>query len=293
MFAPAWIVWLFMQKDRWKLLTALTAGYLPWVIIVGFGWAQLLRHLADGPRIAAAGSETQGVIARALSQFGSVFKVPGPKQLFARLVAISKLWLWASPLLILIAAPGFWRHRRNTHMKLLLVSATMTFVAYLFVPLDQGHGWGYRYFHSVWFVLPVFAGAALVAPRGTTSSGEASESSPLLPWALAATLAGLFVMTPYFSWSAHSFIATSRSQVPEADHGTPRVMIIDPTQGYYNGDLVQNDPFMRSPVIRMFSHGRDNDASMMARKFPDLVLLGADERGTVWGIPTPRAIGTP
>jgi hypothetical protein len=285
MFAPPWVLWLLTQKNRWTLLGSLLAGYLPWIVFVGFGWAYFLRSFADAAAITdpARGGD-QGIVAHALAQLGSFLRIPTGVQLFNRLIATAKLWLWASPLLLLAAGFGFWRHRHNTHMKLLLASAVITFVAYLFVPLDQGHGWGYRYFHSVWFVLPVFAGAALVAPRASAPEDKRVSSNPLVPWALAGTLGGLFIMTPYFSWSVHAFIGSHLAQLPQADHGTPRVVILDPEHGYYNVDLVQNDPFLAAPVLRMITHGPE-DQVMKAARFPELVVLSHDDRGTVWGTP--------
>ena len=282
-FAAVWILWLLTQKNRWQLLASLLAGYLPWVAFIGVGWAHLLNSLARPAEATGAGSAPQVVWAHALAQLRSVFAIPSGALLFSRLITTAKLWLWASPLLILLAGFGFWRHRNNTHMKLLLASALTTSVAFMFVPIDQGHGWGHRFFHSAWFVLPVFAGAALVPPRELAAHGEGSPSNPLIPWALAAALGGLFIMTPYFSWSVHSFIGAHLAQVPVADHGTPRLVIIDPAQGYYNVDLVVNDPFLAAPVIRMLSLGKQNDARMIASRFPDLVLLAKDSRGSVWG----------
>jgi hypothetical protein len=211
----------------------------------------------------------------------SVFKIPTGLQLFNRLIATAKLWLWASPLVVFAASVGFWRHRHNTHMKLLLASAVITFVAYLFVPLDQGHGWGYRYFHSVWFVLPVFAGAALATPRPSPLDRDSTSLKPLISCALAGTVGGLIIMTPYFAWSVHSFMSAHLALIPTADHGVPRVVIINP-QGYHKADLVQNDPFLAGPVVRMLSQG-PRDTEVMARRFPDLILLGESEEGSVWG----------
>lgn len=282
-FALAWLVWLMTQKNRWTLLGSIVAGYLPWVVLVGFGWAHLLHALADPAVTAAKEAGASGQVASALTRFTAVFKIPGEEQLLSRLVGISKLWLWASPLLLLLAGFGFARHRKNPHMQLLLASAVTTLIVYMFVPLDQGHGWGYRYFHSAWFVLPVFAAAALVSPRtGETTDGNAS-THPLVAWSLAATFAGLLIMTPYYSWQVRSFIGQQLAQLPQAHHGTPRVVVINPAYGYYTKDLVLNDPFLAGPVIRMGTRGERSDEAMMAREFPDLVLLEKSPQGSVWG----------
>lgn len=285
LFATPWAIWLLTQQNRWKLIGALSAGYLPWILLAGFGWAWLLRSFSDSAAHAVARANGQGLAAQALTQMGSILQVPDIIQLDARAIATAKAWLWASPLLPLAAGFGYWRHRNNIHMQLLLASAAITFLVYLFVPLDQGHGWGYRYFHSVWFVLPVFAAAALVAPRASAAQGEETSPQPIVPWALAGALGGLLIMTPYFSWAVHSFIGAHLAQLPQADHGTPRVVIINPRAGYYVNDLVMNDPFYAAPVIRMISHGQKDDEAMMAQRFPDLKLLHSSRQGSVWGQP--------
>ncbi|MEJ1960444.1 MAG: hypothetical protein WDO56_02360 [Gammaproteobacteria bacterium] len=280
LFAAVWLVWLANNKNRWKLLASIAAGYLPWIIVVGFGWYHLLQGLANS---AAVAGESQPLIAKALALLARVFKWPHTTELMSRLVGAAKTWLWSAPLVLLLAGAGFWRQRGNTHFRLLLASTVTTFVAYLFVPLDQGHGWGYRYFHSVWFVLPIFAAAALAAPRDAATDGAAPRSSPLSQWTQGAALAGGLVLVPYFAWQVHAFIGTHLAQIPRADHGRARVVMIDPKGGYYNQDLVQNDPDLRQPVLRMISHGNEADAQMMTQYFPDLILLARNRRGSVWG----------
>ena len=282
LFAVPWLTWLALRPDRTRLIPAIAAGYLPWVIIVGFGWHYLLQGLGEvaTPASAANGGSPFAV---AISSLAGAFKVPGTTQLMDRLIGLAKLWIWAAPLLLLVACAGFWRFRRDARFQLLLASAVLTFVGYLFVPLSQGHGWGFRYFHSAWFVLPILA-ASVVTGGSDKAAGDAHPArGPLGRYALATALGGLLVMTPFFLLQVHSFIREHLAQLPTAERGRPRVVIIDPYMGYYAQDLVQNDPFLRAPVIRMITHGRDKDMAMMARYFPDLVLLSRSYRGTVWG----------
>ncbi len=282
LFAPPWLAWVLTRKDRWPLAAAIAAGYLPWIVVVGFGWSHLLHGLA-GPSAATGKSLASGSpLAQIGTQLGRVVKLPGATELSDRLIGLSKLWLWAAPLTVLAAGVGFWRQRANTAFRLLLASAILTFIGYLFVPLNQGHGWGFRYFHSAWFVLPVFA-AGLIAPVRGTSASIRVDTIPLARWALAGALGGLLVMIPYFAWQVHSFIDADLAQIPQAERGQPRVVIFDPESGYYSQDLVQNDPFLRGPAIRVFTHGRQEDVAMLKEHFPDLVLLSRSPRGSVWG----------
>ena len=283
LFAIPWAAWLTLRTDRLRLIAAAAAGYAPWVVIVGFGWYEVLQGLKPP---GTDGMVAPGSLASALGMLGSVFSLPGGSQIIDRVIGLAKLWLWAAPALILMAGIGFWRHRRDGRFRWLLAGAVLTLVGYLFVPLSGGHGWGFRYFHSAWFVLPVLAAAAL-APRSTDASKSEHPTGGLTGYSQAAALGGLLVMVPYFAWQVQSFISAHLAQAPVADHGSARVVIISPFMQYYAQDLVQNDPFLRQSTIRMASRGRPADARMMAEHFPDLVLLGKDYRGSVWGYEDP------
>ena len=67
-------------------------------------------------------------------------------------------------MLLLLAWLGGLR-ARNEMLRLCFDSALLTFFAYFVIPFDQGHGWGYRYFHSAWGVLPVLAAAGMAQIR--------------------------------------------------------------------------------------------------------------------------------
>jgi hypothetical protein len=283
LFAVPWLVWLVSRQDRWRIVPAILIGYLPWVAFVGFGWRQVLGGLA-GPQEAVGSTTIVETAAQAIATFVSVFKAPSAVMLEARLIGLAKLWLWAAPAMVLLAVAGAFRHWSDTRIRLLAGSALVTLIGFLFVPLDQGHGWGFRYFHSAWFVLPVLAASAMVpSARSGTSAAAADRWTPLSRYTQGAAVAGLLVMVPFFAWQVRSFIDAHLAQLPRADQGQARVVIINPAMAYYAQDLVQNDPFLRQPVIFMITHGRKKDAEMIARHYPTLELLSQSYRGSVWG----------
>src|SRR5258708_28116678 len=49
------------------------------------------------------------------------------------------------------------RPPRSTLFPYTTLFRSLTFCAYFFVSLDQGHGWGYRYFHGAFGVIPILA----------------------------------------------------------------------------------------------------------------------------------------
>lgn len=265
------------------MVPAILIGYLPWVAFVGFGWRQVLGGLA-GPQEVVGATTVVETAVQAIATFVSVFKAPSAVMLEVRLIGLAKLWLWAAPAMVLLAVAGAFRHWSDTRVRLLAGSALVTLIGYLFVPLDQGHGWGFRYFHSAWFVLPVLAAAAVVpSGRSGTSAAAVDRWTPLSRYTQGAAVAGLLVMVPFFAWQVRSFIDAHLAQLPRADQGQARVVIINPAMAYYAQDLVQNDPFLRQPVIFMITHGRKRDAEMIARHYPTLELLSQSYRGSVWG----------
>ena len=291
LFAIPWLVWLVPRSDRWRVMTAMAVGYPPRVAIVGFGWHYLMmQQLGHAP--VDPGSETWGggPLGEALRMLSKVVAVPGPDILAARLIALAKLWVWAVPGLLLLAIAGLWQWRSDLRFRLLLASALLTFAGFLFIPVSQGHGWGFRYFHSAWAVIPLFAAAVGTRRQGdvNTSAGAIVQTA-LRRFGQGAAVASLLLLLPFFGWQVGDFFATHLAQMPSAPAGENRVVIVNPYLGYYAQDLVQNDPFLRAGTIVMITRGRKQDQTMIEEHFPGLKLLGRDYRGTVWGYPEPRA----
>lgn len=283
-FALPWLAWLAWRRD-WRHLAAVGAGYLPWVA-VGFGWHTMLHGFTEGGRVAGSAGGGSPVL-EALRIFTGIFSIPAPVQLVDRAIELAKLWLWAAPGLLLLAAAGLRMHRADRRWQLLVASALTTFAGFLFIPLDQGHGWGARYFHSAWFVLPLLAAAALGPPAAGTAGWRLP--APLVRYGLGLGVAGVLLMTPLFAYQVHQFIGAHLRQLPTTSTGTPRVVIVSTAMGYYAQDLGHNDAFLRNPVIVLVSLGAKRDVAMMAQAFPGLVMLSRSYRGTVWGIPAAGA----
>jgi hypothetical protein len=287
LFALPWVVWLATRSDRVKLLAALGAGYLPLCLLLGLGWflfsTQLLAtaHVAQSATTISAADRLQAML--------EIFKAPSPAVWLARSIGMAKVWLWAVPGLLVLAAVGAVRWRGNLACRLLTASAVLTVVGYFFVPVDQGHGWGYRYFHSAWMALPLLATGALFAPRAERSgAGEGPraarwfEDQDTAAYVTACVILSLVFGVGFRAWQIQEFIAKDLAQLPPYTAAARRVVIIDPRLLFYGADLVQNDPWLRGNEIRMLSHGTVADAAMMSRYFPELHRVYADYRGSVW-----------
>jgi len=79
-----------------------------------------------------------------------------------------------------------------------------------------------------------------------------------------------------------TFIEGHDGQVPQYMGTERRVVILNPSSAYYGADLVQNDPWLRSDVIRMITHGTAADEQMMRENFSAMHRVYADKYGSVW-----------
>jgi hypothetical protein len=279
LFALPWFAWLACDRERRRSIPALAAGYLPLCLLLGVGWTAFTRAMgsAIGPLEVAASTEPVTLAVRLLR---NVLHFPTETVLEARLLGLAKLAVWAAPGLVAAALLGAWRLRPGNGPWLPLAgSALLTCLGYLFVPYDQGHGWGYRYFHSAWLTIPLFAAAAVHAGDAALA-GAAPRARG---YAAACAFLGLLAITPFLAVQMERFVRGHLEQLPATARGAARVVIIDTSYGFYSEDLVQNDPFLRDAVLRLASRGREADEAMMRQRFPHLRRLASDERGTVWG----------
>ncbi len=285
LFALPWVVWLITRHDRMRLILPLAAGYVPVSLLLGVGWSLFVDSTLGNTAV-----ESSAQIAlwkKPISLLTGVLSWPSEATLFARAIGLAKVWLWAAPLLAVLACIGLWRWRVDVRVRLLAWSAIATFVGYLFVPFDQGHGWGFRYFHSVWLVLPILGAAALVPRTRVTEASAPPDDArrELAGVTVACALGSLVLATGLRLYQVEHFIARHLQQIPTSALGTPEVIVVTTSMGYYAIDLIHNDPFLRHKPVLLVSRGRHRDREMMEISYPGLVLLHRDYRGTVWGTP--------
>jgi hypothetical protein len=287
LFAAPWLIWISTREGGVRLLTALCAGYLPLCILLGVGWFMFSAHLLEGGLVHAA---VPVAAADRLRSLISIFSLPNPTVLLARLIGVAKIWLWAVPGLLTLAVAGAVRCREDTLCRLLTASALLTVCGYFLVPVDQGHGWGYRYFHSAWMALPLLATAAMFHPVGLSGKPRDSEYATsgifqdrdTKSYVATCILLSLIFGIGWRGWQMQEFMAQDLNQLPHYPGTESRVVIINGTFSFYGADLVQNDPWLREKVIRMYSHGAAADARMMAEYYPNLHQVYADRYGAVW-----------
>jgi len=282
LFALPWIVWLALQPRRYRDLLALAVGYAPLAICLGLGWALLLSRIQ--------GNTLYGLFPFDGNPFHQVanffwgwhikmrtaLAVPGDSVLSTRIAELVRLWNWAVPGLLALAAAGWWIGRRDARVRLLGLSFICTFLGYLAIGFTQGNGWGARYLHPAWGALPVLGAAALV------SGGDGASRERLSTYAASLALLSLVFATLLRATQIHGYLEMHLANRPEAVAGARQIVFVtfDPVK--YTADFVQNDPFLRNKIWYLLSYGRASDRALIASRFPGARLVGEDRRGEVW-----------
>lgn len=283
LFSLPWIFWIARSTERRRLLVPLVVGYLPLCLLLGFGWFLFAGHLMhEGMHVV---TNAPPLIRRILWPFA----LPSATLLLARAIGVAKVCLWAVPGLVVLAVFGAWKRRRDERCRLFVASAILTFVGYLFVWSDQGHGWGFRFFHSAWMVLPVLAAGTLAGMTTAEESIEPRDREQLRAFVVACALGALLFGVGLRGAQIHRFIANDLSQLPRYTGPGRRIVLVNANDMFYGADLVQNDPWLRGNEVRMLSHGSSADAAMIRRFFPGYHLVFAGARGTVWSTTPPIA----
>jgi len=266
LFALPWIVAMAIDRDQRRYLPPLILGYLPG-LSVGLGW---LMFRPDIVPVSLPASMDNGI-------FSGIFTWPDSLLLNMRAAALAKMWVWAMPCLFVFALLGRLRYRENHHVRLLAQSAVLTFVGYLFVKLDQGHGWGYRYFHSAWGAIPILAGCAM------TGRPEAPEAqSRLVSFAGAAAVLGLLIVMPFQMSQIEGFMWRHLQLIPPAKRPGNNVYFVQPWAGFYLSDTIQFDPLLRDPDLLLASRGPNLDAELVRQNWPDAVKSGGKPGVEQW-----------
>lgn len=282
LFALPWIVWLALQPDRWRALPTLAAGYVPLTLGLGFGWALLLSQI-QGATLTGLFPFDDNPYHRVANFFWDWHvkmrtALPGPADevLETRIAEMVRLWNWAVPGLPALAVAGWWLGRRNAGVRLLGLSFACTFLGYMGIGFTQGNGWGARYLHPAWGVLPVLAAAALVL------TVENDARMRLRIFVLRLALLSLVFATLLRAAQIHGYLEMHLAQAPPSVPGERQIVFVPFDRVNYTADLVQNDPFLRNDVWYMFSYGRAADHAFMAARFPEARLVHQSSRGEVW-----------
>lgn len=260
LFAAPWLFAFAVDRGRRRTLVPLLVGYLPITAVGGVGWLLFRYHVQ--------GILSQGAGARHIVH--GVFVWPDLVVANMRAASLAKMWVWAVPCLFVFAFLGWSRLRRNRNVNLLAQSAVLTFVAYLFVKLDQGHGWGYRYFQSAWGVIPVLAACAM------TADGEGMRR--FMAFAGAAAVLSAVILVPFQMYQIHGIIGRHLAQLPKPRRPGNNVYFVNPYRGFYLSDMIQIDPLLRGRDLYLATRGKQLDRELVGQNWPGARLVD----GNVW-----------
>jgi hypothetical protein len=184
---------------------------------------------------------------------------PGAELFWARGQGLAKLVLWSPFALLPLAVVGAVHRWSDRVPRALTLSALSTLAGFALVKFDQGHGWGYRYFHSAYATLPLLACLAL---SGRAAPGQSTGlCRAVFYWCLA----GFFVLLPQRAWQVHDFIASHRAQLVKTPSDRECVHFVRPF-GESSVDLVANRPDLRGDIF-LFHRGDTQVGQMVARYF--------------------------
>lgn len=159
-------------------------------------------------------------------------------------------------------------------------SSLLTFSFYIFVRLDQAHGWGDRYFHGTIGCL------ILVALVGWDTLVRRAGRQTAILFVVTGLALSLFVQFPLRCFQAEAFVAPYARAAEDLNHSNAQVVGFNPLDGWYITDLIRNDPYLkRGPVIVSVYSLQDNEASRIAQRFPARRLVTKAELKRL-GLPT-------
>ena len=173
------------------------------------------------------------------------FRLWNPKMLVIQSMDLLLIIGWSALAAPLLAVLGFARiFRERPIIRDAALSCLLTFGFYYFFYLDQGHGWGYRYFHGTLSCL------ILVAVAGWKALIEKTGECRARNFLFVAMAASFFIALPLRCYQAESFIRPYAHAAEAVRSMNAMVVGIDPHLAWYSADLIRNDPFLEDrPVV--------------------------------------------
>jgi hypothetical protein len=132
---------------------------------------------------------------------------------------------------------------------------------YFFFPLNQGHGWGYRYLQP-FLGFAMFPGIAFVHARGSNSR--------IVTWLLVASFGSIATLLPLRISQISGFVSERLALLPCLPEDVRQVCFVDTAHVYWGADLIQNDPFAGETQTRLILKSSDDvsNEEFVRARFP-------------------------
>ena len=198
----------------------------------------------------------------------SFFRLLNPSMLVIQPMDLLLVIGWSSLATPLLAALGLRRiFQERPIVQDAAVSCLLTFGFYVFFYLDQGNGWGYRYFHGTLACLIV------VAIAGWESLVKLLGALRAKQFLVAGITASVAIQLPLRCFQVEAYIRPFAQTSEVIRASKVEIVGINPFDAWYSADLVRNDPFLEDrPIIVSLLMLRREDADVLSR------------RGKVWVI---------
>lgn len=233
-----------VRDRRWKASFIFALVYAVGII----GWLQWWRHFL--PNFTGAGSSGTFSFQRSTWITQSIY--------------LCLLIGWTAFPVPLLASLGFARIRKlPPFLQDAALSCCLTFGFYVFVRLDQAHGWGDRYFHGTLGCL------ILVAIAGWDSLCQRIGKQAAGTFVVTGVIASLLVQFPLRCFQAERFVypyahAAEQFHDPKFD-----LAGFNPLHAWYSADLIRNDPFLeQGPIVISFLGMTETQARLLQKSFP-------------------------
>lgn len=189
-----------------------------------------------------------------------LFRLFNPAMLVIQPMDILLVIGWSSLAVPLLAALGLRQiSKERPILQDAALSCLLTFGFYFFFYLDQGYGWGYRYFHAT---LPCFI---LLAVAGWKSLSQRIGTARAGKFLLASIAVSLCVQLPLRSLQAESFIRPFARAGAVIHEMKADLVGLNPYDAWYSADLIRNDPFLeKRPVVVALHRLRPEDVQILS-----------------------------
>lgn len=250
-----------LYTRQWKNFS----WFVVWYLIGAWGWYQVFVLLR--PTAFAHGGD--------LSNFLPTHTLPiipvALSFIFATFHAVTLL-AWTTPVLVPFLGMFLltWKKQPPVVQDGFL-AVCLTFFFYLFFPHPQGHGWGFRYLHSVYGLLALAAaGGALTLCR----EGWSAQVSKAL---LAGAAFSLFLQIPYRIYEIRTMVRPLALTWNYISSQRCDFVIIKTSDFWYSWDLIRNDPWLQQkPFIFNGDKLTPGQREELSRK-GTVIVIGAEE----------------
>ncbi|MCE0524232.1 MAG: hypothetical protein LV480_15115 [Methylacidiphilales bacterium] len=218
---------------QWKTFS----WFVLWYLIGAWGWYQVYVLLR--PPVFASGNDLNNLLP--VSTFSLIPVLLS--LIFATFHSVTLL-AWATPMLFpFLGLLLFTWKKQPVVVRDGFLAVCLTFLFYLFFPHPQGHGWGFRYLHSVYGLL------ALASAGGALTLCRVGWNSLVSKAILASVAFSLLVQIPYRVYEIRAMVRPLALTWNYISSRPSDFVIIKTSDFWYSWDLIRNDPWLRQKPL--------------------------------------------